>query len=57
MDMSVADDGTLWRRLRSPAGFTAVSNYFVMDWGAVWMDVFGGLLIAGALAPWVPDSF
>jgi uncharacterized protein len=57
MDMSIADGGTAWRRLRSPKGFTAVSNYFVMDWAAVWMDVFGGLLIAGALAAWVPNSF
>jgi uncharacterized protein len=57
MDMSVTDGGTLWQRLRSPGGFTAVSNYFVMDWGAVWMDIFGGLLIAGALAAWVPNSF
>ena len=28
-----------------------------MDWAAVGRDVFGGLLIAGALAAWVPDSF
>ena len=28
-----------------------------MDWAAVWMDIFGGLLIAGALAAWVPNSF
>jgi hypothetical protein len=57
MDMSVTEGGSIWQRLRSPQGFTAVSNYFVMDWGAVWMDVFGGLLIAGALAAWVPNSF
>jgi uncharacterized membrane protein YraQ (UPF0718 family) len=57
MDMSVAAEGSIWQRLRSPAGFTAVSEYFVMDWAAVWMDVFGGLLIAGALAAWVPNSF
>ncbi len=57
MDMSVTDHGTIWQRLRSPNGFTAISNYFVMDWGAVWIDIFGGLLIAGALAAWVPDSF
>jgi len=25
-----------------------------MDWAAVWRDVVGGLLIAGALAAWVP---
>src|SRR2546430_12687205 len=28
-----------------------------MDWAAVGRDIFGGLLIAGALAAWVPDSF
>src|SRR5262249_38185160 len=41
----------------SPQGRTAVSNYFVMDWAAVWVDIAGGLLIAGALAAWVPNSF
>src|SRR5262245_46716252 len=57
MDMSVAVGGTVWRRLRSPQGFTAISDYFVMDWAAVWMDIAGGLLIAGALAAWVPSTF
>ena len=58
MDMSVEPDGrSVWRRLASSAGFTATANYFVMDWAAVARDVFGGLLIAGALAAWVPDSF
>jgi uncharacterized membrane protein YraQ (UPF0718 family) len=57
MDMSIQAHGSLWRRLRSPAGLDATANYFVMDWAAIWIDVFGGLLIAGALAAWVPDSF
>ena len=57
MEMSVPNGRSTWKRLRSSEGFTAVSNYFVMDWAAVWMDVFGGLLIAGALAAWVPNSF
>ena len=57
MDMSITDGGSIGQRLRSPRGLTAISNYFVMDWAAVWMDVFGGLLIAGALAAWVPNSF
>src|SRR5438874_10266121 len=57
MDMSAAGAGSWWRRLRTPAGFTATANYFVMDWAAVARDVFGGLLIAGALAAWVPNSF
>ena len=56
MDMSVGGDGSWWQRLRTPAGFTATADYFVMDWAAVYRDVFGGLLIAGALAAWVSDS-
>jgi uncharacterized protein len=57
MDMSVHGRGSWWRRLRTPVGFTATSHNFVMDWAAVWIDVFGGLLIAGALAAWVPESW
>ena len=58
MDMAVQAEGrSLWQRLRSPAGFTATANYFVMDWAAVARDIFGGLLIAGALAAWVSNSF
>jgi uncharacterized membrane protein YraQ (UPF0718 family) len=57
MDMSVGGEGGWWRRLRTPAGLTATADYFVMDWAAVARDIFGGLLIAGALAAWVPDSF
>ncbi len=56
MDMSVSG-GTFFSRLLSGRGFTAVSNYFVMDWASVWIDIVVGLLIAGALAAWVPDSF
>jgi uncharacterized membrane protein YraQ (UPF0718 family) len=57
MDMSIHERGSLWQRLRSPQGFTATANYFVMDWASIWIDVAGGLLIAGALAAWVPNSF
>src|SRR5437660_4167707 len=57
MDMSVQGRGSLWHRLRSPAGYTATANYFVMDWAAIWIDIAGGLMIAGALAAWVPDSW
>jgi hypothetical protein len=57
MDMSVENSRPIWQRLLTPAGFTATSNYFVMDWAAVARDVFGGLLIAGMLAAWVPESF
>src|SRR5215475_11026561 len=43
--------------MTSKRGFTAISHYFVMDWAAVWLDIAGGLLIAGALAAWVPHAF
>ncbi len=57
MDMAVTEGGSLWQRITSDEGRTAISHYFVMDWAAVWMDVVGGLLIAGALAAWVPHEF
>src|SRR5213594_2677445 len=56
MDMSVTE-GSLWQRITSKDGFTATSHYFVMDLAAVWKDIAVGLLIAGALAAWVPADF
>src|SRR3954451_9337311 len=55
MDMSLSGAGSLWQRLFSARGLTATSNYFVMDWAAIWKDIAGGLVIAGALAAWVPN--
>ena len=57
MDMSVENGRSLWRRLSSPQGMTATSHYFVMDVLAVWKDIVIGLLLAGALAAWVPQDF
>jgi uncharacterized membrane protein YraQ (UPF0718 family) len=57
MDMSVGGEGGVWRRLRTPAGFTSVSHVFVGEWAAVLRDIVIGLLIAGAIAAWVPSSF
>jgi uncharacterized membrane protein YraQ (UPF0718 family) len=57
MDMSAEGSGSWWQRLRTPGGFTATADYFVMDWVAIWRDTALGLLIAGALAAWVPHSF
>jgi uncharacterized membrane protein YraQ (UPF0718 family) len=57
MDMSVTEGGSLWQRITSERGLTAISHYFVMDWASVWIDIVGGLLIAGALAAWVPHEF
>ena len=56
MDMSVTE-GSLLQRILSPKGWTAISHYFVMDWLAVWKDVALGLLIAGALGAWIPETF
>jgi len=57
MDMSIDADGAWWRRLFSGGGFTSVAHIFVMEWAAVIRDVVIGLLVAGAVAAWVPDSF
>jgi uncharacterized protein len=57
MDMSVQGEGSFWRRLFSGRGFTAVSHVFVMEWAAILRDLIIGLLIAGAIAAWVPESF
>jgi uncharacterized protein len=56
MHMEVTEGG-LWQRMLSEKGKTVISHYFVMDWVSVWMDVVGGLLIAGALAAWVPPQW
>jgi uncharacterized protein len=56
MEMSVTE-GSFLSRITSPQGFTAISHYFAMDWHAIWKDIVGGLLIAGALAAWVPERF
>jgi uncharacterized membrane protein YraQ (UPF0718 family) len=57
MDMSVEGDAPFLRRLLSKSGLTSVAHIFVMEWAAIWRDLVGGLLIAGAIAAWVPDSF
>lgn len=57
MDMSVQSDAPFLTRLLSRDGLTSTAQYFVMDWAAVLRDIVIGLLIAGALAAWVPDSF
>jgi uncharacterized protein len=57
MDMSVQRQGSFGKRLFSLEGFTAVSYVFVMEWAAIIRDLVIGLLVAGMIAAWVPDSF
>jgi len=57
MDMSIGGEGSFARRLFSREGFTSVAHIFVMEWAAILRDLVAGLLIAGAIAAWVPDSF
>jgi uncharacterized membrane protein YraQ (UPF0718 family) len=57
MDMSVQREGSFWQRLLSREGFTSVSHVFVMEWAAILRDLVVGLLIAGTIAAWVPESF
>jgi uncharacterized membrane protein YraQ (UPF0718 family) len=57
MDMSIQSSGGFWRRLASRDGYTSVSHIFVTEWAAVIRDIVIGLLIAGAVGAWVPDSF
>ena len=57
MDMSLTGDEPFLRRLLSPRGLTSVAHIFVMEWAAILRDLIGGLLIAGAIAAWVPNTF
>ena len=57
MDMSVQKHGSFWRRLGSGEGFTAVAHVFVMEWAAILRDLVIGLVIAGAVGAWVPESW
>ena len=56
-DMAVKGDASIWQKLRSSEGKTATSHFFIMDWASIWTDIVLGLLIAGALAAWIPKSW
>ncbi|MEX3934413.1 permease [Paraburkholderia phymatum] len=56
--MSMGEQKGTWKqRLTSRDGWTAISHSYVMNWVMLWRDIGVGLLVAGALAAWVPDSF
>ena len=56
MDMSL-HSGTFWQKLTSPAGITATSHYYWMDWYSLVPDIALGLFLSGILAVFVPQSF
>ena len=55
MDMAV-DGDDVFRRLASAKGLTAISHFFIMDVVSLWADIAIGLLVAGAVAAWVPSQ-
>ncbi|MDR5743553.1 putative permease [Caballeronia peredens] len=56
--MSMGEQQGTWKqRLSSKDGWIAISHSYVMNWAMLWRDIGIGLLIAGALGAWVPDSF
>jgi uncharacterized membrane protein YraQ (UPF0718 family) len=57
MDMSVPGSHSWWRKLASGPGLTSVSHIFYMEWASVAREIAGGLLVAGAVAAWVPAGF
>ncbi len=56
--MSMGEQHGTWKqRLISRDGWIAISHSYVMNWAMLWRDIAIGLLVAGALGAWVPDSF
>lgn len=56
MNMSSSGKGSVWQQLASTEGITNISHIFVMEVVAVWKDIVGGLLLAGAVAAWIPSA-
>lgn len=52
-----AQTGTWRERLTSRSGWVAITHNYIMNWAMLWRDIAVGVLIAGALAAWVPHSF
>jgi hypothetical protein len=57
MDMSIQTEGGFFARLFSRDGLTSIAHVFGMEWAAIYKDLVIGLLVAGAIGAWVPDSF
>lgn len=56
-DMSIKGSNSIIKKIISPSGRTAISHYFFMDIISIGPDIILGLLIAGALAAWIPPNF
>lgn len=56
-DMGVGGNGSIFQRMVSKEGVTAISHFFIMDILMMWKEIVAGLLITGALAAWVPQVF
>jgi uncharacterized membrane protein YraQ (UPF0718 family) len=54
---SGSTNDSLLKRIFSENGITAVSYYFVGDWLSLWKDILIGLVMASAIAVWVPQTF
>ncbi len=57
MDMAVESKGSLFKRIVSPAGKTAISHYYFMDWSSLWTDICFGVIIASILSTCLPETF
>ncbi|CAB3786847.1 Putative permease [Paraburkholderia fynbosensis] len=56
--MAMSEQEGTWKdRIMSREGWKAISHNYVMNWIILWRDIGVGLLVAGAISAWVPDSF
>jgi uncharacterized membrane protein YraQ (UPF0718 family) len=51
------NDDTPTPGIFSMAGWRQAASNFAMDWSMIWKDIVIGVVIAGTIMVWVPDSF
>jgi len=51
------DDDADIPSLYSLDGWRAAASHFAMDWSMIWKDIVIGLIVAGTIMVWVPQSF
>ena len=57
MDSARAAGRTILQKLQDPRIRVLIAQNFAMDWSMLWKDLFGGFLIAGAMAAFIPNGF